>query len=598
MDNIFSELLQDHNLSGLIAKLRHDFRTPINAIIGYSEMLLEDFEEEKNNKLIGLFQKINVGGHELLSIINQNLDSSLEKSLKTLLGLNPILEAVNIESNSSLEKVIENCQLLKNDESLIELISDIERIETSAFRFREVLDDCLKASFVAIEPAIALASNISVFPIQDVTFKPINSVKRNHFLENQTCHLLVVDDNENNRDLFTRQLQREGYIVTTATNGKEALKMIKTGEYELVLLDLMMPILDGYQALRLIKADERWRHIPVIMISASDEIDQVVRCIEIGAEDFLPKPFNPILLKARIGAALDKKRFRDRERKYLQQVEIYSQKLNQELEKGRQMQLNFLPTELLQIPNWEISAFFKPARQVAGDFYDTFQVMENHVGLVIADVCDKGVGAALFMALFRSLIRIFAAQTAMRNLYKHIMLDSSGTDLNSIDSIYISKITPTDVLEAVSLTNNYVAEYHGELGMFATLFFGVLDPETGLLHYINGGHEPLFVIDLEGKIQQKLKSTGPAVGMMPNMKFKIEQAHLKVGDILVGYTDGVPEARNLSGEFFTDQRLLNILTKPISSVNELLNEITEKVISHIGNADQFDDITLLAIQRN
>ncbi len=598
MDNIFSELLQDHNLSGLIAKLRHDFRTPINAIIGYSEMLLEDFEEEKNNKLIGLFQKINVGGHELLSIINQNLDSSLEKSLKTLLGLNPILEAVNIESNSSLEKVIENCQLLKNDESLIELISDIERIETSAFRFREVLDDCLKASFVAIEPAIALASNISVFPIQDVTFKPINSVKRNHFLENQTCHLLVVDDNENNRDLFTRQLQREGYIVTTATNGKEALKMIKTGEYELVLLDLMMPILDGYQALRLLKADERWRHIPVIMISASDEIDQVVRCIEIGAEDFLPKPFNPILLKARIGAALDKKRFRDRERKYLQQVEIYSQKLNQELEKGRQMQLNFLPTELLQIPNWEISAFFKPARQVAGDFYDTFQVMENHVGLVIADVCDKGVGAALFMALFRSLIRIFAAQTAMRNLYKHIMLDSSGTDLNSIDSIYISKITPTDVLEAVSLTNNYVAEYHGELGMFATLFFGVLDPETGLLHYINGGHEPLFVIDLEGKIQQKLKSTGPAVGMMPNMKFKIEQAHLKVGDILVGYTDGVPEARNLSGEFFTDQRLLNILTKPISSVNELLNEITEKVISHIGNADQFDDITLLAIQRN
>jgi two-component system response regulator len=598
MDNIFSEFLQDHNLSGLIAKLRHDFRTPINAIIGYSEMLLEDFEEEKNNKLIGLFQKINVGGHELLSIINQNLDSSLEKSLKTLLGLNPILEAVNIESNSSLEKVIENCQLLKNDESLIELISDIERIETSAFRFREVLDDCLKASFVAIEPAIALASNISVFPIQDVTFKPINSVKRNHFLENQTCHLLVVDDNENNRDLFTRQLQREGYIVTTATNGKEALKMIKTGEYELVLLDLMMPILDGYQALRLIKADERWRHIPVIMISASDEIDQVVRCIEIGAEDFLPKPFNPILLKARIGAALDKKRFRDRERKYLQQVEIYSQKLNQELEKGRQMQLNFLPTELLQIPNWEISAFFKPARQVAGDFYDTFQVMENHVGLVIADVCDKGVGAALFMALFRSLIRIFAAQTVMRNLYKHIMLDSSGTDLNSIDSIYISKITPTDVLEAVSLANNYVAEYHGELGMFATLFFGVLDPETGLLHYINGGHEPLFVIDLEGKIQQKLKSTGPAVGMMPNMKFKIEQAHLKVGDILVGYTDGVPEARNLSGEFFTDQRLLNILTKPISSVNELLNEITEKVINHIGNADQFDDITLLAIQRN
>ncbi|AFY73740.1 serine phosphatase RsbU, regulator of sigma subunit [Synechococcus sp. PCC 7502] len=595
MDNIFSEFSQDHNLSGLIIKLRHDFRTPINAIIGYSEMLLEDLETE-DNEIISGFQKINVGGHELLSIVNQNLDNSLEKSLKAILGLSPILEAVNIESNSSLQRVIENCQLLKNDQSLTSLIPDIERIEVSAFRFRELLNKCLQAALTASELQSIDPNNQSVNNlVKEISH---DLLKKNHFIENQTCHLLVVDDNENNRDLFTRQLQREGYIVTTATNGQEALTMIKTGEYELVLLDLMMPILDGYQALKMLKADEQWQHIPVIMISASDEIDQVVRCIEIGAEDFLPKPFNPILLKARIGAALDKKRFRDRERQYLQQVEIYSQKLNQELEKGRQMQLNFLPPELLQVPNWEISAFFKPARQVAGDFYDTFPVLEKYVGLVIADVCDKGVGAALFMALFRSLIRIFASQTAMRNFYQHLTLDSSGKSEKLTDSSYIAELTPTNVLEAVALTNNYVAEYHGDLGMFATLFFGVLDPQTGILYYINGGHEPLFIINSEGKIEQKLNSTGPAVGMMPNMKFRVEQAQLQAGDILIGYTDGVPEARAFGGEFFTDQKLLNILTKPISSVSQLLTEITENVINHIGEADQFDDITLLAIQRN
>ncbi|OYQ63494.1 hypothetical protein B9G53_16720 [Pseudanabaena sp. SR411] len=272
--------------------------------------------------------------------------------------------------------------------------------------------------------------------------------------------------------------------------------------------------------------------------------------------------------------------------------------LTLELEKGREMQLNFLPPELLEIPNWEISAFFKPARQVAGDFYDTFPVLEKYVGLVIADVCDKGVGAALFMALFRSLIRIFASQTAMRSFYQQITLDSSAKFDQLTDSNYISELTPINVLESVALTNDYVAEHHGDLGMFATLFFGVLDPLTGILYYINGGHEPLFIINSEGEILQKLNSTGPAVGMMPNMKFKVEQAHLKSGDILVGYTDGVTEARALGGEFFSDQRLLNILTKPVTSVSHLLNEITKNVINHIGGADQFDDITLLAIQRH
>jgi len=272
-------------------------------------------------------------------------------------------------------------------------------------------------------------------------------------------------------------------------------------------------------------------------------------------------------------------------------------KMSNELEKGRQMQLNFLPPELLQVPNWEISAFFKPARQVAGDFYDTFPILDKYVGLVIADVCDKGVGAALFMALFRSLIRIFASQTTMRNFYQHTLDSSTKLDKLS-DSNYLPELTPSNVLEAVALTNNYVADYHGDLGMFATLFFGVLDPQTGVLHYISGGHEPLFIINSEGEIQQKLNSTGPAAGMMPNMKFKVEQAHLESGDMLVGYTDGVTEARDLGGEFFTDQRLLNILTKSVPSVSQLLNEIIENVINHIGEADQFDDITLIGVQRH
>ncbi|MEB3310281.1 MAG: SpoIIE family protein phosphatase [Snowella sp.] len=596
METFFSGLSQDeysNDFSHLIPNLRHDFRTPINAIIGYSEMLLEEIEESEEKAIIENFQKINGAGRELLSLINQNLSPTLEKDLTHLTALQTILETLHRESRSSSEQILENCRLLKSNAAVTDLITDIDRIETATTRFCDMLIQGLKLPSLELESPDPISTATSV-AILEAAFVPS---KKPSVAEHYTAHLLVVDDNENNRDLFTRQLQREGYTVTTASNGREALEMVKTGAYELVLLDLRMPELDGYQVLDQLKRDEQWQHIPVIMISASDEIDQVVRCIEIGAEDFLPKPFNPTLLKARIGAALDKKRFRDRERNYLQQVESYSQKLNQELEKGRQMQLNFLPAEKLNVPQWEIATFFKPARQVAGDFYDTFPIMDNHVGLVIADVCDKGVGAALFMALFRSLIRIFSKQTQMRNLYRHWLTDQSLTETEAMNVNRCPEVSPRDVLEAVSLTNNYVAEHHGDLGMFATLFFGVLDPATGLLTYINGGHEPLFIINPQGEIQQQLNSTGPAVGMLPNLKFKIEQTHLEAGNILLGYTDGVPEARALDGSFFTSQRLKDLLQQPTPSATELLNRITDSVVTYIGEADQFDDITLLAIQR-
>jgi CheY-like chemotaxis protein len=118
------------------------------------------------------------------------------------------------------------------------------------------------------------------------------------------CSLLVVDDNEANRNLLSRRLEREGYRVTVAENGRQALEMMQTQEFDLVLLDIMMPELNGYQVLQHLKSDDDLCHIPVIMISALDEIDSVVRCIQMGAEDYLSKPFNPVLLKARVAACL------------------------------------------------------------------------------------------------------------------------------------------------------------------------------------------------------------------------------------------------------------------------------------------------------
>ena len=151
-------------------------------------------------------------------------------------------------------------------------------------------------------------------------------------------------------------------------------------------------------------------------------------------------------------------------------------------------------------------------------------------------------------------------------------------------------------LQAVSLTNEYVAQQHWQMSMFATLFFGVLEPKTGVLTYINGGHEPIYVLS-EGNIKAKLNSTGPAVGMMPNMKFKVEQIQLEENDILLGYTDGVTEAKAPDGKLFSNQRLLDLLTPPAFSASALLGRITDALFEYIDDATQFDDITMLAVYR-
>ena len=292
----------------------------------------------------------------------------------------------------------------------------------------------------------------------------------------------------------------------------------------------------------------------------------------------------------------ERKRAEEALQKSFEQVDAYSRALNNELEKGRQMQSNFLPGKLLVKPGWEFSAYFKPARQVAGDFYDIFDLPNNNVGFVIADVCDKGVGAALFMALFRSLIRIFSGQTALEGLAclydgKALRVDTSGRDNEFFDHQHLA------ALKAIQHTNRYIAENHGELAMFATLFFGVVDPSSGILTYINAGHEPLYVIESSGGVKTRLQPTGPAVGISSEVAFNIKEIQLMPGEVLLGYTDGVVEARSKEDQFFEQKRLLTLLEAAVTSADSLLNLVASKVVEHINGAEQYDDITLLAIRR-
>ncbi len=264
-----------------------------------------------------------------------------------------------------------------------------------------------------------------------------------------------------------------------------------------------------------------------------------------------------------------------------------------ELEKGQKIQRDFLPTTIPDFPDWNIATCFFPAGKVSGDFYDVFKFADGNVGLVIADVCDKGVGSALYMALFRSVIRVFADQAASIDPAAISEIDHSSSRLTAAPSLENKEVMR---LRAVPFTNNYIAQTHGEEGMFATLFFGVLNPGTAQLYYINAGHEPLFMINSKG-VKKALDPTGPAVGMWPNSAYDTGQIKFEQGDVLIGYTDGVTEARSPEDEIFTRSRLKALVEQPFGSATDLLDRVKASLFAFIDIAPMGDDVTMLAIQR-
>jgi sigma-B regulation protein RsbU (phosphoserine phosphatase) len=266
---------------------------------------------------------------------------------------------------------------------------------------------------------------------------------------------------------------------------------------------------------------------------------------------------------------------------------------------ARNIQESFLPRELPALPGWELVTYFKAAQVVAGDFYDAFPLAGGRrVGVVIADVCDKGVGAALFMALIRSLLRAFADQHYALGWMD--VLDDFGERTVQPAPLEnrreLLSAGATSLKKAVDLTHKYVLKNHEHTNMFATLFFAVIDPETGAVSYINAGHEAPVVLS-EGRIKCRLEPTGIAIGLPIEFSFHIKRILLEPGEMLFAYTDGVTDAQDPEKNFFTQERLLGLLEERTDSAAALLEIITQELRDHVAVKEQYDDITMLAVRR-
>jgi len=316
-----------------LAKIRHGLRTPINHIIGYAEILQEEAADKMPVGFVSDLEKIRTGGNVLLALVNLLFGEDGFGSAF------PDLRALGHKVRTPVNTVIGYGELLAeqcDDAGQREIKADVEKIVSAAHAWLAMIEDHL-SEYQALSSASSMDS-----PSSSESFSSLEQYRVSLLGEDEHGgvrryeHLLVADDDEANRELLRRRLEKLGYRITECADGREALRLAREVTPDLVMLDMLMPFLNGHEVLARIKSDLALRHLPVIMISALDQAENAASCIELGAEDYLPKPFNPTVLQARVGAALEKKRLRETEQVYLKRIE-------EERVRSDHLLLNILP---------------------------------------------------------------------------------------------------------------------------------------------------------------------------------------------------------------------------------------------------------------
>ena len=571
-----------------LSHLRHELRTPINAIIGYSEMILEELEDlDLDVAYLDELEQIRHSGTKLLALIDRFLNPATPPNSKLELEqiiANPELKA---ELQTPTKLVISNCQQLIGVIET-EFVADIEKINLAANNLLQETDNLLKTSLeTSFTDEFIEANNFfedTPSDIDEIVNSGIFSTAESKKLSDRNYKILIVDDNATNRDLLSRQVEAQGYQIGVAADGQQAIAKIKTGAYDLILLDIIMPGIDGYQVLKWIRAGA-WRHIPTIMISALDEIDSVVKCIEMGAADYLTKPFNPTILKARLRACLEQKRLRDRESSYLEQLATANEqisklnsclqaentRLSTELEVTQRLQMMLLPKEkeLSQIEGLEIAGFMEPADEVGGDYYDVLQ-HHGRITIGIGDVTGHGLESGVLMLM---------VQTAVRTLMEN---------------------NETDPKKFFEVLNRTIYKNVQRMDSDKNLSLCLVDYHQGILS-LSGQHEEMLVVRSGGVVERvDTIDLGFPIGLEETIEDFVFQAQIRLnpGDVVILYTDGITEAENHLGLHYGLDSLCAIVQQHWQdSAHGIRQKVIQDLRSHIGVEKVYDDITLVVLKQ-
>ena len=382
--------------------------------------------------------------------------------------------------------------------------------------------------------------------------------------------ILSVDDEMDLELLLTqyfrRQIRKGEYEFKFAHNGLEALTMLlKEKDFDIILSDINMPEMDGLTLLTKINEMQN-PALKCIMVSAYGDMGNIRQAMNNGAFDFATKPIDLDDLSVTIEKAIEHIRYI----KTMQQEHTQLESIKGDLAVAREIQQAILPQIFPPFPEnsgeLDISASMNAAKDVGGDFYDFFRIDDDRIGFVIADVSGKGVPAAIFMAVSRTLIRA----TGIRG------------------------VIPS---ECITYSNGLLAKESANY-MFVTVFYGIYNIKTGEVTYTNAGHNPPYLMKADGSVVQLPISKDIVVGALDDFQFTEETLQLEHGDTLLLYTDGVTEAINVNNEEYGEKRLEDTLKDVTQgSCQQIINTVKDNVKVFTGEAEQSDDITLLAIKR-
>lgn len=401
--------------------------------------------------------------------------------------------------------------------------------------------------------------------------------------EQKTLRLIIADDHALVRAGLVAYLQPHPHVqlLGEAESGDDAIQLCEMLKPDLVLMDDHMPGIHSPAAVQTIR--QRWPHIQVVMLLSEMEDTFIRSCQEAGAAGCLSKNSTPQELLQGLENALAHRpitptprgRAAEPTRHALdgKPIEVkvavpHKQTMLEELEMAGRIQHKILPEKPPVIDGWDISAVLEPALETSGDFYDFIPLAYGKMGIVIGDVANKGLGAAIFMALCNSLMRTYATHFPIM----------PGMMINAVN----------ERLNADTRSN-----------MFVTTFYGVLDPKLNRLIYVNAGHNPpIMVSSNKGKPVDQLGTTGPALGIFEKTSWTQKITKFAPGDVLLLYTDGITEAQNQAGEFFDEQRLLKALR---ASKDQPAARIQQSVLRTLnrftGSAPRDDDVALIVIRR-
>ena len=382
--------------------------------------------------------------------------------------------------------------------------------------------------------------------------------------------ILSVDDEMDLELLLTqyfrRQIRKGEYEFKFAHNGLEALTMLlKEKDFDIILSDINMPEMDGLTLLTKINEMQN-PALKCIMVSAYGDMGNIRQAMNNGAFDFATKPIDLDDLSVTIEKAVEHIKYI----KTMQQEHTQLESIKGDLAVAREIQLAILPRIFPPFPEntsqLDIAASMNAAKDVGGDFYDFFRIDEDHIGFVIADVSGKGVPAAIFMAVSRTLIRATGIRGA-------------------------------GAAECMTYSNNLLAK-EAVNSMFVTVFYGIYNIQTGEVTYANAGHNPPYLMKANGTIEQLPLSKDIVAGAIDEYEFSDEKLQLEHGDTLLLYTDGVTEATDKDYAEYGEGRLEALLKQQTKAdCQQIIDKVKEDVKAFVGDAEQSDDITLLALKR-